>query len=107
MVHRTKKGLWTCGLAWPTDTWPVDWITDVWNDLLWNSNKKIFGLMVVVGFLGCLAVFLRFFFLMFCQSLWPASSEDRSQNSVLWCSLWDSSAFIVVGSAFCPFQETG
>ena len=41
------------------------------------------GPMVVVGFLGCVAVFLRFSFLTFCQSLWLASSEDRSQNSVL------------------------
>ena len=34
-------------------------------------------------FSGCLAVFLRFFFLTFHQSLWPASSEDRSQKSEL------------------------
>ena len=36
-------------------------------------------LMAVVGFLGCLAVFLRFFFLTFFQSPWLTSSEDRSQ----------------------------
>ena len=39
--------------------------------------------IVVVGFSGCLAMFWRIFFLTFCQSLWPASSEDRSRNSVL------------------------
>ena len=39
-------------------------------------------LMVVVGFPGYLAMFLRFFSLTFCQSLWPAFSEDRSQNIV-------------------------
>ena len=34
--------------------------------------------MVVVGFSGSLAVFRRLFFLRFCQSLWPASSEDSN-----------------------------
>ena len=55
-----------------------------------NSNQKCilegfhsWDPMVVVGFPGCLATFLRFFFLMFHQSLWLASSEDRNQNSVL------------------------
>ena len=39
--------------------------------------------LVVVGFLGSLAMFWLFF-LTFGQSLWPASSENRRQNSVLW-----------------------
>ena len=39
-------------------------------------------LTVVVGFLGSLAVFRRWFFLTFRQSLWLASSEDWSRNSV-------------------------
>ena len=34
--------------------------------------------MVVVGFSGSLAMFWRLFFLMFRQSLWPASSEDST-----------------------------
>ena len=34
-------------------------------------------------FWGCLAVFWRFFFLTFCQSLWPASSEDSSGAETL------------------------
>ena len=44
-------------------------------------------LMVVVGFSGFLAVFWKWFFLTFRQSLWPASSEDsklRAQFAVLW-----------------------
>ena len=45
--------------------------------------------MVVVGFLGCLAMFLRCFFLTFLQSLWPTSSEDRSQDLALRCQSTD------------------
>ena len=41
--------------------------------------------MVVVGFSGFLAVFWRWFFLTFRQSLWPASSEDSKLCSgVVW-----------------------
>ena len=64
--------------------------------------------IVVVGFPGCLAVFLRFFFLTFHQSLWPASSEDRSQNSV--CALVQFVGWLNIysgGISFCPFQEIG
>ena len=37
--------------------------------------------MVVVCFLGSLAMFCRLFFLTFHQSLWPASSEDSTLSS--------------------------
>ena len=37
--------------------------------------------MVVVGFSGSLATFWKLFFLTFHQSLWPASSEDRSSTA--------------------------
>ena len=50
-----------------------------------NEVFKILCLLVVVGFSVSLAVFWWLFFLMFRRSLWLASSEDRSRNSV--CAL--------------------
>ena len=52
---------------------------------LFSGHKQQLIVLVVVGFLGSLAVFWSLFFLTFRQSLWLASSEDRSQNSV--CAL--------------------
>ena len=53
-----------------------------------NKTKYILK-MIVVGFPGCLAVFLRFFFLTFHHSLWLASSEDRSQHSASRRDWWN------------------
>ena len=52
--------------------------------VLWQRNRAF---LVVVGFSGSLAVFWRLFSLTFRQSLWPASSEDRTLcSSVVVCS---------------------
>ena len=61
-------------------------------------------LMVVVGFLGSLALFWRLFFLKFHQSLWPASSEDWS--STLCSGVWELSIYNC-WIHFCSFHEMG
>ena len=64
-------------------------------------------LMVVVGFSGFLAVFWRWFFLTFRQSLWPwASSEDSKLCSVLFCLILSYCCLILYSSSFKTSQAT-